>query len=389
MTTASPTAALSGREALRQALRVVVPNRIAVFVGMWMAMALWPPSPPSAGVALGDRPNADNLLIDGWFRWDAHWYWQIAKFGYRNVAQAGHHLDVQFFPAFPLLVRLFNLIIPDTYMAGMVAANVCMVLSAYLLFRLVAQHHGEEVARRALLWMLVYPWSFILSAMYTESLFLAAILGAFYLGEKERWWQAGLCAAVAGATRIVGFTAVVGLAVLYLEKKDWNLRRIRPDVLGIALSAVGPGGQMVFLAQRYGDPFAFIAANNEPGWGADRALSQIIPAVLACLQPSQLASGAAPVNRVMHFVAMLACAAGCLFCIRRSRVAYGAWGLAYLIASLRIWDGIGRFGVVVFPLYIMGAVVVEKPERQLGLTTLGCIMMGILMLQFSHWRFIG
>jgi hypothetical protein len=69
-------------------------------------------------------------------------------------------------------------------------------------------------------------------------------------------------------------------------------------------------------------------------------------------------------------------------------VAYGVWGLSYLALSIHKWDGIGRFVVVIFPLYVAGALWVRRPEYLAALVALGCLLMGILMLMFSHWHFV-
>jgi hypothetical protein len=365
-----------------------VPNRVAVFVGMWLAMAYVPPEPPAAGVTLGDRPNAANVMLDGWFRWDVHWYRQLARFGYQNPTQNGVQRDTAFFPAFPLLVRLVNLVIPDTYVAGMIATNACFVLAAFLLFRLVERRHGSAVAKRAVLLMLVYPWSFILSAMYTESLFLASVLAAFYFAESERWSLAGLCAAVTGATRVLGFSVVIGLAVLYLEKRQWRWRGIRPEVLGIGLSALGPGLQMLYLWKRFGDPFLFLRSQDVGGWSGPSSIRAMLTVFASFFDSQSLMSGAAPVPAFVHLVALACGVIACVMCLRRSRAAYGVWGLSYLALSSYKWDSMGRFVVVIFPLYIAGALSVRKSEYVAALVAMGCVLMGILMVLFSHWRLV-
>jgi len=379
---------VSTRRVWRDVLRVLVPNRLAVFVGMWLTMVYMAPAAPAPGVTLGNRPNAANIIIDGWFRWDVHWYWQIAKFGYTNRAQNGLQRDTAFFPAFPLLIRAFNLAIPDTYLAGMVATNLCLVLSAFLLYRLVEARHGRDAAKRAVLLLLVYPWSFIFSAMYTESLFLASVLGAFYFGERERWSLAGLCAAVTGATRVLGFSVVVGLLVLYLEKRRWSWRGIRPGVLGIGLSVLGPGLQMLFLWKRFGDPFLFLHSQDVVGWSASSSVHHMTPVFWGFFNLTKLMSGAAPVSGFVHLLALASGVLGCATCMRRGHVAYGVWGLFYLVLSIHKWDGIGRFVVVIFPLYVAGALWVRRPEYVAALVAMGCLLMGILMLMFSHWHFV-
>jgi hypothetical protein len=380
---------LSNRSAWRETLALLLPNRLLVFLSMWAAMVLWPPTPPLDGVTLGDRPNADNLLVDGWLRWDVHWYWQIARNGYTNVAQNGSQRDTVFFPLYPLLVHVFNWVVPDTYAAGMLLSNLCLLLSSFLLFRLVEARHGEEMAKRSLLVMLVWPWSFFLSAMYTESLFLVTVLAAFYFGEKNRWALAGLCAAAAGATRVLGVTVMVGLALLYLEKLEWNWRRIRFDVLLIGLGIIGPAGHMLYLYERFGDPLLFFRNQFVARWGADRNVLQIWYTLKHIFSLREAMIGTIPLPRALHLTALGLCIFGCYRVIRTARWSYGLWGLLYLLLSLRFWDEAGRMVLGVFPLYLWGGQAIERPNVRAAALAGCCLLMGLLMLLFGHWRTVG
>jgi hypothetical protein len=378
----------STRAVWREVAPLVVLNRVAVFVVMWLTMVYWPPAPPPPGVMLGTRPNAANILLDGWMRWDVHWYWSIARDGYTNLPRLGDQRDTAFFPAYPLLVRGFNLVVPDTYVAGLVASNACLGLSAFFLFRLAERFYGVQAARRAVLLLLVYPWSFILSAMYTESLFLASLLAAFYFAERERWSLAGLAAGVTAATRVLGFSVLPALLLLYLEKKRWRVRATRWDVLGIGLALLPPGAHILYLQQRFKDPLAFLKAQDVAGWSSASSLERILPEVKECFRLAPLMSGTAHVQTTIQMVVLALGVAACVACLRRGRIAYGVWGLVYLVLSFHKWDGYGRYLVVVFPVYLAGALWLRRPTRLATVAAFGCMLMGILMLLFSHWKIV-
>src|SRR4029077_2699644 len=77
-----------------------------------------------------------------------------------------------------------------------------------------ARAHDAE--RLAVLLTAFAPMAFFLSAVYSESLFLALSVGLFWSARKGRWAIAGALGALAGATRSVGVVLILPAVVLYL-----------------------------------------------------------------------------------------------------------------------------------------------------------------------------
>ena len=99
-----------------------------------------------------------------------------------------------------------------------VAAGVVVALSAAaaafaLLRRLTALELGEDTARRATVLLALFPLSFFLQAVYSESLFLALAVGAFYAARTERWPLAAAATALAFLTRPTAFALWIGVLV--------------------------------------------------------------------------------------------------------------------------------------------------------------------------------
>ena len=92
---------------------------------------------------------------------------------------------------------------------------------------------GADAASRCVLLLSVFPFSFYFSAVYSESLFLLLAVAALFLGEQGRWAGASVCALLCGATRAPGLALVLALGLLYLERIRYDVRKIRPDVLGL------------------------------------------------------------------------------------------------------------------------------------------------------------
>src|SRR4029079_5421855 len=67
-------------------------------------------------------------------------------------------------------------------------------------------------ASRAVLAATVFPFAFFLGVAYSESTFLLFTLASVYLFRTRRWIAAGLCGAVATATRVNGIFMLPALA---------------------------------------------------------------------------------------------------------------------------------------------------------------------------------
>src|SRR5213593_2639747 len=140
-------------------------------------------------------------VTDVWARWDSVWFLRIAEHGYgaaSGVASA-------FYPLYPLTLAGLGRVLGGHYvLAGILVSLAATLASFMLLYRLAEDRLGAEGARRAVLYLAVFPMSLFLQAVYSESLFLALALAAFVLGERRRWLGAGVATGLAVLTRVAG-----------------------------------------------------------------------------------------------------------------------------------------------------------------------------------------
>ena len=112
-----------------------------------------------------------------------------------------------------------------------------------------------------MLLLCVFPASLFLGAPYSESLFLAASIGAFYAARTGHWAAAGAAAAAASATRSAGVLLLLPLAILYWQGTEPG-RRLRPHLAWLALAPAGLVAYARVLALAHGDPLAFSSAQE-------------------------------------------------------------------------------------------------------------------------------
>src|SRR5688572_27974358 len=89
---------------------------VAIAALLYLVMGVVAPRLPEAsGLRLAPAFTGPDWLA-GWAQWDSGWYHRIASDGYSWVA--GQQSTVAFFPAYPLVVRAFGVLVDDPYLAG-------------------------------------------------------------------------------------------------------------------------------------------------------------------------------------------------------------------------------------------------------------------------------
>ena len=186
--------------------------------------------PPLSGLA--------HVLVEPLRQWDGLWYKLIAEQGYSGGTQSA---KAAFWPLYPWLMAAGGRLTGWTVDAvGYLISNLAFAVALILLYRLVALDFEPAVARRTLWAIALFPTALFFSAVYTESLFLALVVGALLAARLERWWLAGLVGALAALTRSYGVLLVIPFAVLLLQQRRLDVRRWFPAVVLAALPVLGP-----------------------------------------------------------------------------------------------------------------------------------------------------
>lgn len=415
-----PSVRTSRREGTADAVvRAVVISRVIVWVAGLAVIALF--SANLSAIASNDpgfltqpfHSVALDKLVAPTARWDSAWYIAIAKHGYYSPQSSN------FFPLYPLLMSLVATVTGSELAAGIVISVAAMVVGLALLYRLALLDLDQPAAQLTVALVALFPASLFLSAVYTESLFLALSVAAFYAARLERWAPAAICGALAAATRSNGVLVLLPLALLYLYGPRrapataagawWRPRyRLRPSAAWLLLVPTGLLAYMGYLAAAHGAPFApFQAAQRY--W--DHSFAGPFGAVVVALgklpgDVHRLLTGAAgpvgpgdPLSWDAHglidlgFVALAVVAL--IWSWRRVPFAYFAYAVVMLAYSLSFPVGleplqsISRYELVIFPLF-MGVAARISGRR---VTTAGVLAVsGVLLAVFSglwaYWAWV-
>jgi hypothetical protein len=289
-----------------------------------------------------ERAHAFGLLTS----WDGLWYRRVAEHGYLLLPE--RQSDPAFFPLFPMLLRGVHALGLGYAAAGLIVANLALLLALAAFYGLTAELLGEGVARRATVYVSIFPLSYVFSMGYPESLVLAALSLAGLYGLRGQWGRAGLWAAAGALARPGGaFVALPLLAIAWHRR-----RRTSPLETGRAAGAVlAPVAAFVsfplYLAYVLHDPLAW--SHAESRWGRHFSPLGVVDAIRNL--PTAFGHSAWVARDLGALVAYLV-----LIALTRRLRAPLSWQLAGLaIVALPAFSGsfnsIARFGLLAPPVF--------------------------------------
>lgn len=232
-----------------------------------------------AGMAAAILLSDGALTWEGAFqqlqRWDAAHYIRLIEEGYQGYTENGQHLFLVFFPGYVWAARLLRLVIPSTALAGTALSCLCYGGACCYLYRLAGAAYNSRVARDALLYMSLFPFSFFSGLVMTEGLFLLATTGACWYAWRGKWLAFGLFGALAALTRMTGLLVIAVGVIRLLEvyrplepPVGKSLGRCwKPLLLRLPLTLLPAAGTLLYLLLNLwvdGDPFAF--ASHQEHW---------------------------------------------------------------------------------------------------------------------------
>ncbi len=369
------------------ALEIFLWSRLAVWLFALFALAVFEPNRhPEAD--RWDSPRLHELGdgIDVWARWDSDWYLRVAEHGYSDAPSS----TAAFFPLYPGLVALLGRLLAGHYvLAGVLLSLGACAVAFVLLHRLARERLGEDASRRAVLYLAIFPTTLFLQAVYSESLYLALVLGAFLLAERSRFLGAGAVAGLAMLTRPVGVALLPALAVL-----AWRAEDRRRALLQLAVSIPIAAAYPILLGAWIGEPFAFLRAQDgiwqrELSWaGPLGGLWEGVAVLFADRPGRDLALNLQQLGFTLVFLALTVAA------WRRFGVPYGLFALVSLAIPLSFpsdrWPllSISRFGLVLFPLLLVLAVLAARPRLHSALTAVFAASLGVAVVQWALWQWV-
>ena len=362
---------------------------------LWSRLAIWaaalfsffvfvPNRHPRA--AVWDDPKLTHdlgAITDVWARWDSVWFLRIAEHGYGSAKGAA----AAFYPLYPAAVALLGRVLFGHYvLAGILVSLAASFASFLLLYRIAEERLGADGARRAVLYLAVFPFALFLQAVYSESLYLLLTLAAFMLAERRRFLAAGAVTGLALLTRPTAAALLPALALLAWHERD-RVRALASLAVAPLLFAAYP----LYLWIAEGDPWQFLHAQRL--WSRHLSPAGPLGGIWDGLRAGwagveQLASGShthvywTPVQdsdpirvavlnlEALAFLVLFVVLA--VIAWRRFGAPYGLFAALSLAIPLSVpserWPllSLPRFGLTIFPLFLALAVLGGRPRAHTG-----------------------
>ncbi len=389
------------------AAAIFVWSRSAIWAAALFAWLVFEPNRhPRAG--RWDDPSLTRDLgwvTDVWARWDSVWFLRIAEHGYGAAAGAAS----AFYPLYPLTLAGLGRVLGGHYvLAGIAVSLTAALVSFELLHRLAEERLGADGARRAALYLAVFPMSLFLQAVYSESLFLALVLGAFLLAERGRWPAAGAVTGLAVLTRIAGVALLPALVVL-----AWRRPGRRRAIVSLGIAPAVFAAYPLYLGLAQGDAFAFARSQGfwnrhlshagplgglwdglRAGWAGVRQLASgsHTHAYWAPVQDSDPMRVAAVNLEALAFLVLLIVLT--VIAWRRFGAPYGVFCAVSLAIPLSVpserWPllSIPRFGLVLFPCFLGLAALGGRPRVHTAILVVSSVMLGVAVTQWALWQWV-
>jgi hypothetical protein len=350
------------------------------------------------------EPDHGRLHSDfpGWlllfYNWDSDFYANIAVDGY---FAGDRHPNVwpAFFPGLPLAMRGLawvgnggELTKFSASVAGVVLAHVFSLAATVMIFRLTS----ATFTRRAGVWsavlLMTWPTAVFLNAAYTESLFLALAVGAWYSAWRGRWWLAGFLCAGASLIRLNGVLLAGALLVFLVVEMARRRTPVRvSSFLAVTVGVLGTAAYFFYLQRNTGDWMTWPNA-LEDGW--HRHSDSLVEGFGGTLDRISVQTD--PFQRAQSVVDVLTVVFLILF------VAYLAWrrfwpelaftaATLYTVAASPEYISVLRYTLTLFPLFVVGGLVLSRRREWVSamLVTLSGVWMLVSTVLFTLDKWIG
>lgn len=377
-----------------------IATRVMLVLVAWLSLLLlpdlangkWEINQSGETVGVDNRPlTTSPLLVNLFSRWDGGWYISVARSGYRFVP--GQQSNTAFFPLYPLLIRGVHAVWPGQnpsswISAGILVSNAAVLCGLAYLFLLVRMEFNEAVARRTVFYLMIFPTTLFFSAVYTESLFLTTSVAAFYYARKQGWWLAGLFGAAAILTRSQGVVLGVPLAFEYFRQRNFNLWKIRSNILALGLLPAALAGFLLFMYWRTGNAFAtrdaqFVwvgeSAGLTPQW---QTLASFFR------RPIAVHGGPRSIVDLIFTVVFTLLTIGAAV---RLRPIYGIYAVVFLLFTTGwgSFSGMTRYSLILFPAFMILGLAGRHRLFDRLYVSLATGFAALFMILFAHWGWVG
>lgn len=354
---------------------------LMVWVVSLLASASIAPKYISETLFIGNRNNFGERLprlVWMWGNLDGSHYLSISRDGY-------YRFEHGFFPLYPLTIRMVNRITGLPYLLSALAiTHISFLLFLLVLNKLIGLDFKKNNIIQTILWLIIFPASFYLLAVYNDSTFLFLAVTCFYSARKQRWWLAGISGGLAALMRFAGIALFPALLAEW-----WLGKRNRHDLIPLILIPLATLNYFLYIHISRGSWNLFITSMKV--WQQDRFVLPFQTAyryfkIFTTVTPDSL----------MYLVAMAEFAA-VVFAIvvlikgfKLVRLSYWVYAVFYLLIPMSggTFQGEPRYIIHAFPVILIFSQLMAKNRWRYLVMGVLFVLQLIFIAFFSRGYFI-
>ena len=361
---------------LKIALLIALVAKLAIYIIGYTAAY-------STAIGQGYSTAPLGLFLNMFNHWDGPHYLYLAQYGYTNQGDPANF--IVFFPLYPLIVRLFTPNFDYVSLSGMIVSAVLSLAAVVYLFKLVKLDYNDSIAKKAVLFLCVFPTAYFMSAPFTESLFLLLVIASLYYARNANWAAAGILGCLSALTRIGGLVLLPALLVEYFRQRyqgHWKFKAPDPKILLLLLPAVG---FLIYLGINYvvmGDFFSFMTIQRVHFYETFGPIDGFLGAwnwPSHSTYPDSITIGYAQVIFAAFGLAMVGAALKLKLRASYQVYMFLTWGVS---VATSFWISVPRYVLTMFPLFIVLGLVSTKKTVAAAVLAVSC--MGLF---FFTWLF--
>lgn len=331
--------------------------------------------------------------LNQWKQWDATGYNNMILGGYKQMVENGEYVTLVFFPLYAFAARILNFVINNTQLSAVITSTLCYSFACCFMYKLAAMDYGKNVAKKAVLYISIFPFGFYFGAMMTESMFFLTNVATFYFIRKHNWPMVGVCGALAALSRISGIAMIFPAAVEFIEHyqlfgmfRDKKFKETFSLILKKGLWILGAlVGVFIYLYCNYsltGNWFKFMELQHK-FWGEETCYFG--KCILVMWQQIISPDRSVMVKTGMflpELLSVMLMLVTMLYGARRHRSMYITHMVVYLVMNTSItWPiSIARYMLCAIPMFIILADFSERHKKaHLWITVIFAVMFGIYM----------
>lgn len=309
-------------------------------------------------------------------RWDTYWYLDIVKNGY-YLKNDNTLSNVVFFPLYPFLIKIIGTVLLSNYvLAGWVISVVALFAACAFFYKLVREFHPDINPEMPIVLMLIFPTAFFLNIVYTEALFLFFTIAVFYYAFKKNFYAAGAFALLGALTHSNGIFLALPIFWEIWRTRGWR-SIFTAKILPVFFAPIGALAFLFYDYLKFHDLFLFFRI--ESAWGRSFSVNW---------DHFSLFSHPSVVNMGIDIAFTVFILAAIWLVYKKLSALYAVFISLTVLSALTSGTlmSIGRYSLVLFPVFILLAKIKNKTFQQTWIFTSALFLaLDIILLVNNYW----